>query len=426
MPRTGSGDDTDLLHDRIGTGLLRADGDGCGAALRLLVRTVRGLLAVLAITLAGPVGAQGFEIDGTLFEPGSTTVNFPAPRVEIQVVSAIGGASVLGKFAERVRLNGDRYEFNERLGDLRLSNMWAVLSAESGEYVSPNLKYVQLDGGRTGAIEVTMPLQRRGVLAEAYRREVFDAFRQDNPGQDDYLRALSAAFNAIEFDPSLDNYLLAVKASRVAIHNGDLDHPSLVTSNDDLRGMKGFEALSFADQFRVQSELLDLLAAAPDPTRRLSSGETFQTAAIRLAEGMLAQLDESDPGLAALPATKVFNAANSQYSRQQDCSSLIRNSAHAIELSEALTMNWSSQRRFLLDWGDCLERLSGVGDGRSAEIFLEQTAAQPALRGLWTRYADAFVGRELNLLFPSNDQDARLKGLMTRAGAIKGVSTDGQ
>lgn len=425
MPRTGSGDDTHLLHDRIGTGLLRADGHECGAALRLLVHTVRGLLAILAITLAGPVGAQGFEIDGTLFEPGSIGVTFPTPVVEIQVVSGIGGAPVLERLAD-VRLDGNRYRFSEYLGDWRLSNNIAVFAAEAEDFVSPNLKYVQLDSGQTGTIEVTLPMQRRGVLAEAYRREVFDTFRQDNPGQDDYLRALSAAFNAIEFDPSLDNYLLAVKASRVAIHNGDLDHPSLVTSNDDLRGMKGFEELSFDAQFRVQSELLDLLAFAPDPTRRLSSGETFQTAAIRLAEGMLGQLDESVPGLAALPATKVFNAANSQYSRQQDCSSLIRNSAHAIELSEALTMNWSSQRRFLLDWGDCLERLSGVGDGRSAEIFLEQTAAQPALRGLWTRYAEAFVGRELNLLFPSNDQDARLKGLMTRAGAIKGASTDGQ
>lgn len=386
------------------------------------------LAAGLALAAAPGAGAQGYQIEGAVYERGVATPSFPAPTVVIRVVRDLrhpDGGVDLERLAE-VELEDGAYKFEEYLGDRSLSNRIAVFTAEAGDYMMPGLKYVQLEDGMAGrrSIEVTLELQKRGVLAEAYRREVFGILREDRPGREGYRRAVNAALSAVEYDPKLDNYLLAVKASRVALHEGQIDDPTLILSLDDLRAMSGFSALGFAEQWRVESELLDMLASAPDLSAQVSFGDTFATAAVALADAMLAQLDPADPALRELPVTRVFNALTRLHARNGDCPSLVAASARALDLAPALAMNWASQRRFLVDWGDCLERMSGVADGRPARDFAADARAQPGLAGLWRDYGAALRRAETGFLHPATEEDRRLKRFLELASLIEG-GTDG-
>lgn len=382
-------------------------------------------IAALCAT-CGPGLAQGYEVVGTVFERGTSPPSFGPPTVEIAVVEDIGAVrDSLGDLGDLTfvlvpDLEEEGFVFSKYLGDWRLGGRTVVFSAQSGGWVLPGLRTVQLRNELAGErdIEVLLPLERRSVLAEAYRKEVFEVYRQDNLAAADYLRAVTAAQRAVEDDPRLDNYLLAIRTSRAALFEGGLEHPTLLTSISDLRAMPGFAALDFAGRWRVQSDLLDMLASAPAPEAPAFFGQSYREASIAVAEQMIAQLSADTPDLRALPATRVFNTLTQMHSDNGDCPSLVQASTRATDLAEPLNMNWASQRRFLLDWGDCLERLSGIGNGRSAEAFVEQTRANARLRALWADFSQATRRNDLNFLFPSNATDERLRALAERGWRI--------
>ena len=119
-----------------------------------------------------------------------------------------------------------------------------------------------------GEIAVQLPLTKRSNLAESYRREVAETLRKDPMTEKDYRRALAAALSATEIDPRLDNFLLALKTTGLAVADNRLDDPSLILTLNDLRARAGFGSLSFADRWRVEGELLGVLANAPNLPRR--------------------------------------------------------------------------------------------------------------------------------------------------------------
>lgn len=305
------------------------------------------------------------------------------------------------------------------IGDLGVARPSSPRSP-GDEWILPGLRYVELKTDLAGArdIEVSLPLQRRSVLAEAYRKEVFDIYREDRLTEEDYLRAVTAAQRAVEDDRTLDNYLLAIRASRLALFDGGLEHPTLVTSLRDLNAMAGFSDLGFAQRWRVQSDLLEMLASAPDPEALAFFGQDYRSAAIGVAETMVGQLTPDMLDLADLPATSVLNTLTQMHGDNGDCPSILQTASRAVELAPALRMNWASQRRFLNDWGDCLERMSGIGNGRTAEDFIAQTRANTTLSDLWGAYAAALKPSEVNFLFPANTVDERLKALADRARII--------
>ncbi len=119
----------------------------------------------------------------------------------------------------------------------------------------------------------------------------------------------------------------------------------------------------------------------------------------------------SDPAQAALPVVKVFQHLSYLHALNEDCLSLVENAEAALTDAEAVEMAWTAQRRFFLEWGDCLERVTRFGDGRAREEVLAAAAVDPFLKQLWAGFGTAAGRAETRLRFATGDADRRILDL---------------
>ncbi len=397
--------------------------------------TRRGVLAatlIAAISAASAGQAQeGYNIRGLVRDAAfPNQPRFTTPTLTIYIMpddrTTDPNDSIDDK-APLPELDQGGYRFHQFLGGLERTGTFALILVEAGQgdYVLPDnrQRWKKLDFAQAGQdINVTLNLQHRQVIAEAYRRETFDTLRKGDLDSSDFERANAAALGAVELDPKIDNYLLAIRVTQSALRRGETDIPGLLTSLGDLSTLKGFDELSLSEKWRVESELLDTLVGAPDLSANISFGETVGSAAIRLGTDMTAQLDPADPILRELPATRVFQTLSVLHSSQEDCFSLVENNARAMALAEPLAMNWNSQRSLLADWGYCLKKISGFADGRPLDTVLADIAGQDTLRTLWEQFAAAADTVGPRLAFPTNNTDRRLKELHEISDAIRNRS----
>jgi hypothetical protein len=275
-----------------------------------------------------------------------------------------------------------------------------------------------VDGLRT--LPVEFELVRRSVLADASRREATEALDKPDPGPADFERAEISARKAIEIDPTLDNYLnffdIIRKANRTDYSELMIDFHSTAA----LESLPGFDSLTFEEQWRLRRELLITLLRMPELDAPLGIGTSVREAAVSVGQDMVDELS-ADRSYRELPVVEVFRTLAVLHATNGDCPSLIENNARAVELSENAAMNWSSQRLFLLEWADCLLHRSKIGDGRSEEQFIADTAASPVLTEDWTRFETAAGAFEPNFAFPASETDARLLESYKRAKAISAM-----
>ena len=391
-------------------------------------------LVVLASTLTTasihPAYAQqAVKIVGQLREQGASDPSFDGPRVDIYILTE----NVEHPTEEFIldedegELDGD-YNFSERFGVDKVKNNYVMVVGRANGYmpVRPDGKV----GNRIRRInsdalkpEIDMPvdLRKRSYLAEVYRVEVNQILRQSNRTPEVYERAANAAASAVSTDPKLDNFLLAVKVTKTALKQGQ-NFNGLLTTRQDIQALGGFDQLEQESRWRVQLELLESFLGADDLEMSINRTNTVATLAAQLGDDMLQTLDFQDEAQTKLPVTRVFANLSILYAQLGDCQSLIDNNEQGLANAEKLHSNWRSQRVLYLDWADCLEKMSGIGQSdRSVAAYIEQTGSNAFLKGQWARFVASTDRVRERLVFATSGDDARLKELMKTADAIAAV-----
>ncbi|MBD3664628.1 hypothetical protein [Sulfitobacter aestuariivivens] len=391
---------------------------------------LRGIACALALVLVGqPAIAQdAVKVVGKLHEPGVNAPAFDSPRVDVYVLSDKTDlpSDDLIVDEDSSDLSPPDYDFSTRFKADNVRNNYVMVVASANGYfpvtpdnrIGPRIRRIRNDMiGQD--IEMGVALKRRSVLAELYRSETNSILRDAQPTPETFERAMKSAANAVEIDPRLDNYLMALKVTSRALSRGETFN-GLVASRTDIQALGNFDGLPKNEQWRIQSELLATLMRVPQLDMPLTRTDTAAELAIRLGDEMIASLDFSDPQDTALPVTRIFHTLSVLHSEQKDCQSLIDNNERALSHAEALSSNWASQRALYLSWADCLEELSG-GAGqtdRSADAYISETAGNPFLKQQWTRFSRSADRIRAQLNFATNSQDQRLKELVQTAQLI--------
>jgi len=394
----------------------------------LWLRLMRGMAVVSAAALslmALPALSDGFQLKGQIIDAASPNKpGFGTPFVTIEFLEG----SVYSKEAVRIfelipeiNLASGRHYFDNFIGEPDIGRTWAFIHVQAGEYLlndnGVRRKYIPADAGDAGLVPITLKLLRRAAIAEGSRREAVNALNRDDPGPADFERAAAAARHAIEIDTKLDNYLLLITSARKAMRSGYFDLIGELNSIEDLGALRGFESLSFRERWRVQSELLATLVSLQDLSAPVSFDQTLSSAAVELAERMIDTL-EPTADYAQLPAIRVFRTLSKLHGLEDDCESLVASNRTALGFADAVAMNWSSQRTFLLEWGDCLEKMSRRGDGRSLEVYVAETAAITPLVNGWGEFEATAAKTSDKFAFPTRSDDLRLLAMFQTAQQI--------
>ncbi|MCU0910797.1 MAG: hypothetical protein MUE98_05455 [Rhodobacteraceae bacterium] len=380
--------------------------------------TPRLPLLVLSLCLAAGAAfaQQGYNVRGEVRDGAfPQTPRFDNPLVTVFVKPAASDSFVSGKNLSVERQSG-AFRFQDFIGGFAITNHWAIITVqagENGEFVvpDPNASRAELTPDLAGGpIDFAINLRHRSEIAEGYRRSVLDALRSPQITPDLLEGANNAALSAVELDPTLNNFLLVARVTDAAIRRDLQDFGGAVLDPETLALNEGFEALSPEDRWKVQSQFLDTL----------SRSEATRAQAIATGTAMLDSLPlDDDEALSQWRIVHVFLTMSRLYAAEGDCMSLAGNAARGIELADRLRMDWSSRRTLLLDWADCLERLSGAGTGRTEEAFIAEAAANESLRGLWSDFAEGGAGAYETVALSTVDSDRRLRALVERARAIR-------
>ncbi len=324
--------------------------------------------------------------------------------------------------------NGKTYVFRDEIGDGDQIRAYAHIlvsaldSKDGQDYfpVDPRPLRTRLQAENLGsALEPEVRLDRREKLAEIYRAELNGILRSSQLDDASFRQAWAAALSAIEYDPRLDNYLLAVRVIRANLSVAGSTLVATPSTPDDLMALGGFSELSFEDRWAVYLDLLDTLSQAPELSRRYGSAGTVREAGIQLGTEMLDHIDFADSDQTALSVVKVYQILATLHAASNDCFSVTENAAEALRNAEAIEMSWAVQRRLFLEWGDCLERVSAFGDGRSIEEFVAEASTDDFVQDLWSAYRTAGARVESRLRFATSDADRRIADLLIIANRIE-------
>ena len=375
------------------------------------------LLALILGLAAGTAAAQqGYNVRGEVRDGAFPTApRFDNPLVTVFVKPATSDRFISGKNLD-VRRQSGAFRFEDYIGGSAITNHWAIITVqagENGEFVvpDPNASRAELTWDQAGRpIDFAINLRHRSEIAEGYRRSVLDALRSPQITPDLLEGANNAALSAVELDPTLNNFLLVARVTDAAIRRDMQDFGGAVLEPDALTLNEGFEALSLDDRWKVRSQFLDTL----------SRSDSTRAEAIATGTAMLDSLPlDEDEALARLRIVHVFLTMSRLYAAEGDCMSLAGNAARGIALADRIRMDWSSRRTLLLDWADCLERLSGAGTGLTDEAFIAAAAANDSLRGLWSDFAEGAAPAYETVALSTVDTDRRLRALVDRARAIR-------
>jgi hypothetical protein len=395
---------------------------------------MRALIAVLAtLAMAGPVLAQG---DGAGFRytfivtdgafPGTPRFSV-APTVVVYVLKDPYDlrSDALTTFVPSASDNPPVYSYEQVVLPrkyLRRYLRMDVTPADGEQYYlqkpSDAVRTIEDDDLGTGNVSIMLKLYSPAQLANLYRSEANGVLKQGNLDETKLTQAYSAAVSAIEMNPITDNYLIAIKVARYALKRG-IVFDGMPISKSNLRALKSFDDLSFSERWSIESDLLATFANAPDLDLEVARGVTASDAAVELANQMLQSIDFANPEDTAMPVTQVQRTLAALQGARGDCIGLIDSSGDALSHADATQMKWEVRRSFFLEWADCLERLSGIGDGRAEADFILQTAANPGLRAHWMVFAGAGLPYTDQLLYPTNSSDERLKRIFERADLIR-------
>lgn len=375
------------------------------------------LAALILILVAGAAAAQnGYNVRGEVRDGAFPQApRFDDPLVTVYVKPATSDRYVSGKNLAVQRQSG-AFRFHEFIGDFAITNHWAIITVqagENGEFVvpDPNASRAELTPDVAGdPIDFAINLRHRSEIAEGYRRSVLDALRSPQITPDLLEGANNAALSAVELDPTLNNFLLVARVTDAAIRRDMQSFGGAILDPDTLTLNDGFEALSLDDRWKVRSQFLDTL----------SRSDSTNAEAIAAGTAMLDSLPlDDDEALSRLRIVHVFLTMSRLYAAEGDCMSLAGNAARGIELADRVRMDWNGRRTLLLDWADCLERLSGAGNGRTDEAYIADAAANASLRGLWSDFAEAGASAYETVALSTVESDRRLRALVERARAIR-------
>lgn len=397
--------------------------------MRLLTAT---LFASLVAAFSNNAAADdSYKIDGWIIDGEfPSEPRFPAaPTVSFQIHASVSPddyQTALLRREPKVEKNsgGRAWKFSENIFG-ELSRTYIFFKIDLPGYTlaqAPGAGYAirQIPPKseiRNGEVPVEFELLRRSVIADAHRREATASLDKAVPGPNDFERANTSARKAIEIDPTIDNYLNLFDIIRKANRTGYPELSADLQSAAALELLPGYEGFNFEQQWRLQSELLMTLVRMPDLDAPIGFGGSVRDAAILVGQDMVGQLVDGE-NYSKLPVIEVFRALARLHTENGDCPSLISNNARALDLSDEVAMSWSSRRLFLLEWVDCLLLRSGIGNGRSEEAFISDTALSMVLSGEWARFMEAASAYEQDFAFPSSDADRRLFDEFERAQTI--------
>lgn len=276
---------------------------------------------------------------------------------------------------------------------------------------NPSLLVAQLENQNLGRppTERTITLQSYAQFSELNRSEVKNILRLSNLDEPAFERAFEAALGAINYKHELDNYLLFNEVVRSNVGATNVPMIYSPAGPDELQAiLPGFGDLDFSEQWLIMVNLLDILAAARDPERRYGTAGTVRDAGIQLGNTMLNTLASSDADLSELPVVRVYQHMSGLHAAAEDCVSLAENADRALENANATRMSWSVQRRLFLEWGTCLEKITGFGTGPTREAIIDTAKASPFLSQLWASFAEASERVIDRLKFATSDADKRI------------------
>lgn len=380
------------------------------------------LVSTMTAAQAQDVNQDRFLLHVTVGDASFDVPRFNAPSVTYFVSSEMklrddNILSARTPSADEVRSG---YAYKDQLGDGDLIRTYAHISIDAGAYVvsDPRLLRIQLRSDDLGnPIERTIKLENRNVLAESFRLELSGILRGGDLSAEDFQRAYNAAVGAVEFNPILDNYLQVLRVLKANLRTAE---PLAFAPGglSDLNALSGFDALPFAQRWVVQLALLETLVGGPDLNRQIVPGLSVRDVSIEIATDMLSQLDFNNPDHGVLAVVRPYQILTFLHAGNDDCMSLSETTAAALDNAQAISMNWASQRTFLLDWGDCLERMTGFGDGRTLEQFVGDSAGDPFLSDQWLQFDARIIPRRSQLNASGGAVADRIKQLGEIAGQI--------
>ncbi|MCY4347394.1 MAG: hypothetical protein OXC17_11450 [Aestuariivita sp.] len=287
--------------------------------------------------------------------------------------------------------------------------------------VNPFLQTLKMSSERTGSgtpLVRVMSFDSRSSIAETYKRQANKILQSPNY-QNRNSEAYGAALSAIMMSPEVDNFLLLVRVLGNSLRTDDvIDAPF---SYEKLRSIPSYMNLSFPDQWVVQTAILDTLTATQDIEKQIDPTRRVLDVAIELGNDMIDQIDFDNPDQTRLTVSRVYQALSYLHHKNNDCVSLHDNNRKAIERSVNIEMNWSTQRVILLDWADCLEKITGIGSGPNEEKLIEEAAQSASISEAWNEYLT--VGTEKHII-KRLDRDPsaganRIREILEFAKAVK-------
>lgn len=379
----------------------------------------RLLLAAIFIPLTVAVAAaqNGFNVRGEVRDGAfPNQPRFDDPLVSVFVKPATTSDRVISSWNLALQRQRGAFLFSKFIGDSAITNQWAIITVQAGEHgdfvvPDPSTSRAELTPNLAGEpIDFAITLRHRSEIAEGYRRSVFNALRSPNVTPDLLEGANNAALSAVEMDPTINNLLLVARVTDAAIRRDMQDVSGVVLDPEMLNLNDGFEALSLDDRWMVRLRFLDTL----------SRSDSTRAQAIATGTAMIDSLPlDDDEALARLRIVHVFLTMSRLWADEGDCMSLARNAEQAIALADRLRMDWNSRRTLLLGWADCLERLSGAGNGRTADAYIAEAAGNTTLRKLWSDFADSSASAYDVVALSTVETDRRLLALVDQARAIR-------
>lgn len=395
-----------------------------------------GLVVAIALSFAGQtLAAQEQVVIGLVIKDARyQTPRFDPPVVRYELretESYVRSEQAILDHSPDVNTRSDRFVYDQWPVDkdnaIRAFAHFVIDDLWSQDFVPVNefLLRVQLSSERTNAGPVVQELtfDSRSAIAESYKRQVNELTRVAQPTPAQNQSTYSAALSAITLSPETDNFLLLARALKHSLRT-EQDASSAPLSLAQLQALPGFDELSFAEQWTVQTEILDTLTAAPDLGARIDPTRTVLDAAIEIGDGMIQQIDFSNPEQTSLRVVRVYQTLSYLHAQNEDCLSLSENNADALTHSEALDMSWSAQRVLMLDWGTCLERMTGIGSGTAESVLIAQAAANQNLAAAWRAFSDSAALIQDRLSLSTGSATSRLNALLEFATAVAQGGTE--
>ncbi len=384
--------------------------------------------ASLLMAVTPVLAQQQFVIELQISDPKFETPRFSAPSVRYEIraeeVYIPSSFPIVDKTPEfRAEPFGFTYEpwpLDASIATRTFAH-FVIGGLDTSEFlpVNPYQMRLLLNPERlgNGTIVQKIDFDTRSAIAESYRREVNGLTRQLTITPNQNLSAFSAAAEAINLDPKIDNFMLMAKVLKLALRT-DTDSSTAPLTVSQLRALPGFTDLTLSEQWTVQSEFLNTLTGSPDLSRKIDPTRTVLDVALSLGSEMIGQIDFSNPEHTALPIVQVFQTLSYLHSSNEDCFALGVNNSEAIKHSAAIAMNWASQRTLMLDWGTCLEKLSGFDLGLPREQLAAALSGNAILKEEWRRYGMAGQVIKDRLDIADGDSASRILSLVEFANLV--------